>query len=105
MLGEAPNKYTTAGEALKDLRAKDPKVNDQYYPPWVVVDDAGKSVGTIEDGDAVVIWNFRADRVVSASSYSSLLGFVREVRGLPESRVLQNQSKVIWLLSSESGDH
>jgi 2,3-bisphosphoglycerate-independent phosphoglycerate mutase len=65
VLGDSPNKYTTASEALKDLRAKDPKVNDQYYPPWVVVDDAGKAVGPIEDGDSVVIWNFRADRVVS----------------------------------------
>lgn len=65
VLGDSPHNYTTASEALKDLRAKDPKVNDQYYPPWVVVDDAGKAVGPIEDGDSVVIWNFRADRVVS----------------------------------------
>jgi 2,3-bisphosphoglycerate-independent phosphoglycerate mutase len=31
------------------------------------VDDAGKAVGPIEDGDSVVIWNFRADRVVMIS--------------------------------------
>ena len=33
----------------------------------MIVDEAGKAVGTIEDNDAVVIANFRADRVVEIS--------------------------------------
>ena len=43
------------------------KPNDQYLPSFVIVDAAGSPVGTIEDGDAVVLFNFRADRVVELS--------------------------------------
>lgn len=62
VLGEAPHKFTNALEAIKTLRAA-PKANDQYLPPFVIVDESGKSVGPIVDGDAVVTFNFRADRM------------------------------------------
>ncbi|XP_057435458.1 2,3-bisphosphoglycerate-independent phosphoglycerate mutase [Lotus japonicus] len=62
VLGEAPYKFTTALEAVKKLRAE-PKANDQYLPPFVIVDENGKPVGPIVDGDAVVTFNFRADRM------------------------------------------
>lgn len=42
-------------------------VSDQNIDAFVVVDEAGKPVGTIEDGDAVVLFNFRADRMVEIS--------------------------------------
>ncbi|BBN04985.1 2,3-bisphosphoglycerate-independent phosphoglycerate mutase [Marchantia polymorpha subsp. ruderalis] len=64
VLGEAPHKFASATEALKKLKEADPKVNDQYYPPFVIVDEAGQAVGPIVDGDAVVTFNFRADRMV-----------------------------------------
>ncbi|XP_027339680.1 2,3-bisphosphoglycerate-independent phosphoglycerate mutase [Abrus precatorius] len=63
VLGEAPHKFTNAVEAIKKLRAE-PKANDQYLPPFVIVDENGKPVGPIVDGDAVVTFNFRADRMV-----------------------------------------
>ncbi|KAL2330472.1 hypothetical protein Fmac_018053 [Flemingia macrophylla] len=63
VLGEAPCKFTNAVEAIKKLRAE-PKANDQYLPPFVIVDENGKAVGPIVDGDAVVTFNFRADRMV-----------------------------------------
>ncbi|KAK1311955.1 hypothetical protein QJS10_CPA07g01378 [Acorus calamus] len=63
VLGEAPHKFQNALEAVKKLRAE-PKANDQYLPPFVIVDGSGKSVGPIVDGDAVVTINFRADRMV-----------------------------------------
>jgi 2,3-bisphosphoglycerate-independent phosphoglycerate mutase len=63
VLGEAPYKFQSALEAVKTLRAE-PKANDQYLPPFVIVDESGKSVGPIVDGDAVVTFNFRADRMV-----------------------------------------
>ncbi|XP_058737202.1 2,3-bisphosphoglycerate-independent phosphoglycerate mutase [Vicia villosa] len=62
VLGEAPYKFKSALEAVKTLRAE-PKANDQYLPPFVIVDENGKSVGPIVDGDAVVTFNFRADRM------------------------------------------
>ncbi|MFQ6668960.1 hypothetical protein Gotur_034401 [Gossypium turneri] len=59
--GEAPHKFTNAVEAVKKLREN---ANDQYLPPFVIVDENEKAVGPIEDGDAVVTFNFRADRMV-----------------------------------------
>ncbi|KAL8478092.1 hypothetical protein ACS0TY_030113 [Phlomoides rotata] len=63
VLGEAPHKFKNAVEAVKKLREA-PGSNDQYLPPFVIVDDNGKAVGPIVDGDAVVTFNFRADRMV-----------------------------------------
>ncbi|KAI3465569.1 hypothetical protein Pfo_022232 [Paulownia fortunei] len=63
VLGEAAQKFKSAVEAVKKLR-EIPKMTDQYLPPFVIVDDNGKAVGPIVDGDAVVTVNFRADRMV-----------------------------------------
>ncbi|XP_047328100.1 2,3-bisphosphoglycerate-independent phosphoglycerate mutase-like [Impatiens glandulifera] len=62
VLGEAPHKFRNPVEAVKKLR-EIPKANDQYLEPFVIVDEEGKSVGPIVDGDAVVTFNFRADRM------------------------------------------
>ncbi|XP_071717340.1 2,3-bisphosphoglycerate-independent phosphoglycerate mutase [Rutidosis leptorrhynchoides] len=62
VLGEAPHKFKNVVEAIKKLREA-PGANDQYLPPFVIVDDSGKPVGPIVDGDAVVTVNFRADRM------------------------------------------
>ena len=40
---------------------------DQNLAEFVVVDDAGAPVGTIADGDAVVMFNFRGDRAIEIS--------------------------------------
>uniref|UniRef100_A0A7N0V7N1 phosphoglycerate mutase (2,3-diphosphoglycerate-independent) n=1 Tax=Kalanchoe fedtschenkoi TaxID=63787 RepID=A0A7N0V7N1_KALFE len=61
VLGEAPYKFKSAVEAVKKLRADGH--NDQYLPPFVIVDENEKPVGPIVDGDAVVTFNFRADRM------------------------------------------
>lgn len=63
VLGEAPLKFKDPVEAIKKLR-QEPNANDQYLPPFVIVDDKAKPVGPILDGDAVVTFNFRADRMV-----------------------------------------
>ena len=65
VLGEAAHKFTDPEEALKKL--KEGGDSDQYVDPFVIVDADGKAVGTVEDDDAVVICNFRADRVVEIS--------------------------------------
>lgn len=62
VLGEAPHKFKNVVEAIKKLREA-PNANDQYLPPFVIVDESGKPVGPIMDGDAVVTFNFRADRM------------------------------------------
>ncbi len=63
VLGEA-QAFPSAGAAIEQLRQANPDVSDQYLPPFVVVDDAGAPVGPIVDGDAVVMFNFRGDRMI-----------------------------------------
>lgn len=55
----------SAVEAIKALREIKP--NDQYLPSFVITDAEGKPNGTIQDGDAVALFNFRADRMVELS--------------------------------------
>lgn len=68
VLGEAGHSYTDPIEAIKDLKGSgDDTVSDQWLPPFVIVTDEGEPVGAVQDGDAVVIFNFRADRVIELS--------------------------------------
>eukprot|EP00308_Calcidiscus_leptoporus_P000574 CAMPEP_0119373428 /NCGR_PEP_ID=MMETSP1334-20130426/25641_1 /TAXON_ID=127549 /ORGANISM="Calcidiscus leptoporus, Strain RCC1130" /LENGTH=552 /DNA_ID=CAMNT_0007391213 /DNA_START=56 /DNA_END=1714 /DNA_ORIENTATION=- len=65
VLGDAPLKASSASEAYAIL--KQDGTSDQNIGAFVVVDDSGSAVGTIEDDDAVVISNFRSDRVIEIS--------------------------------------
>jgi 2,3-bisphosphoglycerate-independent phosphoglycerate mutase len=62
--GEGPP-YASAREAIESAYA-DPDIIDQYIPPFVVWDDNGP-VGPIQDGDSVLLFNFRGDRAVELS--------------------------------------
>ncbi|PWZ58094.1 2,3-bisphosphoglycerate-independent phosphoglycerate mutase [Zea mays] len=77
VLGEAPHRFRSALEALRKLREEDPKASDQYLPPFVVVDGSGEPVGPVRDGDAVVTFNFRADRMVMLAKALEYEGFDR----------------------------
>ena len=59
--------FTSASEAIETFYAEDPAATDQYLPAFVVVDQTGKPVGTITDGDAVIFFNFRGDRAIEIS--------------------------------------
>jgi len=59
--------FKTAVEAVKTYYAEDPGITDQYMDPFVIVDDEGKAVGPIRDGDAVLLFNFRGDRAIEIS--------------------------------------
>ncbi len=58
--------FASASEAAKTYYEEDPEMTDQYMASFVVVDDQGP-VGTIEDGDGVVFFNFRGDRAIEIS--------------------------------------
>ena len=62
VLGEGPQ-FASAVAAVEALRQQFPGTIDQDLPPFVIA-DAGCPVGTIEDGDAVVFFNFRGDRAI-----------------------------------------
>ncbi len=64
VLGEG-RQFASAHEAIETLRAETGAI-DQDLPPFVVAKD-GKPVGTIEDGDSVVLFNFRGDRAIELS--------------------------------------
>ncbi|MBS0542655.1 MAG: 2,3-bisphosphoglycerate-independent phosphoglycerate mutase [Proteobacteria bacterium] len=62
VLGEGPQ-FASATDAVKGLREKHPGTIDQDLPEFVIA-DGGKPIGTIEDGDSVVLFNFRGDRAI-----------------------------------------
>ncbi len=66
VLGEGPT-CASAMEAIQRARKDNPDLNDQYIPPFVVTSEDGDPVGPIEDGDAVLIFNFRGDRAIELS--------------------------------------
>jgi len=72
-----------APDALTAIqRSYDEGVTDEFIKPAVIVDEAGQPVATIGDGDAIVCFNFRADRVRQISRAFTLPdfdGFEREM--------------------------
>ena len=64
VLGEG-RRFASAAEAVKAYRAE-LGVIDQDLPPFVIEKD-GKPLGTIEDGDSVIFYNFRGDRSIEIS--------------------------------------
>src|SRR5690606_16431292 len=62
VLGEA-RPFASARAAIETFRSETLGISDQNLPPFVITDQ-GAPVGTIEDGDAVVFWNFRGDRAI-----------------------------------------
>ncbi len=62
VLGEG-RQFSTATEAIETFRAENNGLQDQYMPAFVIAKD-GEPIGKIQDGDAVVYIDFRADRAI-----------------------------------------
>ncbi len=62
--GEADYYFRSAGEAIMMLRRINPAVQDQDLSAFVIVDESDKPVGKIEKGDALIYFDFRADRAI-----------------------------------------
>lgn len=62
--GKAENYFHSASEAIATLREKDSELQDQYVPPFVIVDNENRPVGTVKDGDSFIYFDFRADRAI-----------------------------------------
>ncbi len=56
--------FKSAEEAVNMLRRINPEVQDQNLPPFVIVDDNDQPIGKIEKGDALIYFDFRADRAI-----------------------------------------
>ncbi len=64
VLGEG-RQFASAHDAIVTLREETHAI-DQDLDPFVIAAD-GKPVGTIEDGDSVIFYNFRGDRAIEIS--------------------------------------
>ena len=64
VLGEG-RQFASAAEAVEAYR-RELKVIDQDLPAFVIAEN-GKPVGTVEDGDSVIFYNFRGDRSIEIS--------------------------------------
>lgn len=60
VLGEG-EKALSALEAIE--KSYEQGVLDEFVLPTVITDENGKAVGQIKDGDAIIFFNFRADRM------------------------------------------
>lgn len=65
VLGEG-RQFGSAAEAVQTYYEEIPGVTDQHVREFVIAEQ-GRPVGTIEDGDAVVFFNFRGDRAIELS--------------------------------------
>lgn len=102
--GKAPREFKSATEAIKTLRRENPKIQDQYLPAFVIVENAAvksalssraesarisgaetkrgaQAVGKIGDGDALIYYDFRADRAIEIATAFTEENFDKFDRG------------------------
>jgi len=58
--------FASAREAIETYRNEQPGVIDQDLPGFVIAEN-GKPVGAMQDGDSVILFNFRGDRALEIS--------------------------------------
>jgi 2,3-bisphosphoglycerate-independent phosphoglycerate mutase len=66
VLGESVLKFRSYAAAIEELY-KNESMTDQYLPGFVIVDERGEPLGPVQDGDSLLLWNFRGDRAVEIS--------------------------------------
>jgi 2,3-bisphosphoglycerate-independent phosphoglycerate mutase len=73
------NRATSAAEAIAASYADD--VSDEFVIPVVIADETGQPIATIKNNDAIIFFNFRADRarqMTQALTEPNFAGFERE---------------------------
>ena len=59
--------FPSARSAIETYRQETPGIADQFLPEFVVCKPDGKPLGPVQDGDAVIFFNFRGDRGLEIS--------------------------------------
>ena len=113
--GKAPRQFKSATEAIKTFRKENPKIQDQYLPAFVIVEDlASRSVlasrsikakdtsinsarkvvpvGKVQDGDAFIYYDFRADRAVEIAQAFTEKDFDKFDRSNAGAKVTRNKN-------------
>lgn len=79
--GSAENHFTSAATAIETFRKQDPKVQDQYLQPFIIVDDNDQPVGPVQKGDSFIYYDFRADRAIEIAQAFTYIDFPYFDRG------------------------
>ena len=72
--------FESAATAISAARAKNPEIIDQDLPAFIIAEN-GRPIGKIEDGDSVILFNFRGDRAIEISMAFDLEDFNNFDRG------------------------
>ena len=62
--GVCEHRFTDMQEGIDHFRQLNADIIDQDLPGFLIVDDKDQPVGAVQDGDAVVMVNFRGDRAI-----------------------------------------
>ena len=79
--GFAEHQFHSAVEAIESFRAHDPGIQDQYLPPFIVVDAQNHPVGPVKKGDSFIYYDFRADRAIEIAQAFTYIDFPYFDRG------------------------
>jgi len=80
VLGEG-NKAPNAFAAIQD--SYEARTTDEFVEPTVIINENAEPIGSIQDGDSLIFFNFRADRarqIIRAFTEKEFSAFKREVR-------------------------
>ena len=93
--GKADHYFTNAAQAITEMRAKEPSLQDQYFPSFVIVEqdsdhlpDPSQPVGLVKDGDSFIYYDFRADRALEIAKVFTEQNFHGFDRGTENNRPL-----------------
>lgn len=115
--GQAPYQFKTASEAIRTFRKENPNLQDQYLPPFVIIEDlaahsalparaivarassakAGRKVrpiGKVQDGDAFIYYDFRADRAVEIARAFTEIEFDKFDRNRPGEKLTLSSKSI-----------
>lgn len=93
--GKADHYFTNATQAITEMRVKEPSLQDQYFPSFVIVEqdsdhlpDPSQPVGLVKDGDSFIYYDFRADRALEITKAFTEQNFHGFDRGTENNRPL-----------------
>lgn len=78
--GKAEHQFEDPNTAIASLRAKNPNLQDQYFPPFVISEN-NQPIGKIKSGDSLIYFDFRADRAVEITEAFTATKFTHFKRG------------------------
>lgn len=84
--GVSDNRFNSVLDAITHFRGETKGIVDQDLPGFVIVDQNDQAVGTVNDGDAVVMVNFRGDRAIEITEAFCLDDFTGFDRGGADGR-------------------